>query len=585
MTAPLLILDVAHAAWAAWHARTSQSGAFDLLRAKLDGITRGRDRVILAVDLPPYERSSLFAGYKAKRVNDVDGRAAVKGFIAALRDAGWTLAGSRGHEADDVIATLVTQAKAAGVEVDVMTGDKDLWCLAPACGLYSMDGQRIDDAACVARFGVACSLLPDLLSIAGDTIDNIPGARGVGNDGAAKLLRAYGSLAAVLSQVPASADDIADASKELAKLRAKARRLPAEQERKDLDALADEAARQGELARLVAAVHASRADVELAARLVALRTDLPLDLAALIAACRADQEEKTDERRSEGASQGTDRGGNADGQAVDERGAPGARGSRDDGGDDLRCAGGRAAAQAQARAHAEGRSVNEAEYDALAAEDTRPLRPIEPEPRAAAPLAVRSPEPAPIAPFIQAQPARSKLPTMTLEEAMTSVPAALAGALVDAQGRVSRVAKDSTNTFHRYKYAAAEDMIDEARSALNAAGLALMSHWKVDQSAYTERETRTDRGDKTIVIVGRVVVSYTLIHKSGQALRWITSTPIIPENGRPEDKAEMAALTANLGYTLRQLLLIPRGDDDGNAVDQRDDRSYRPYQPPQRRTA
>lgn len=139
---------------------------------------------------------------------------------------------------------------------------------------------------------------------------------------------------------------------------------------------------------------------------------------------------------------------------------------------------------------------------------------------------------------------------------------ALMGALLKAQQAAKTVAKDSQNSYSKYAYASSDDVIAEARSALTGAGLVfLCTGWK----PVTEQA-----GDG--VMLARMVVDYALCHpESGEEMKTQTSTPIMPEKGRPEDKAEATALTYNLGYTLRGLLLIPRGDSDADA-DRRDDR-------------
>lgn len=143
----------------------------------------------------------------------------------------------------------------------------------------------------------------------------------------------------------------------------------------------------------------------------------------------------------------------------------------------------------------------------------------------------------------------------------------LAAALVEAQSHAQAVAKDSTNSFHRYKYASAEAVIEEARQALAAAGLALITTgWRFEPHASEEFSSAP---------IGRVHVKYRLLHTSGESVEFESSTPVISEKGRPADKAEATALTYNLGYFLRGLLLLPRVDES-EVVDARDDRQYTP---------
>ena len=129
----------------------------------------------------------------------------------------------------------------------------------------------------------------------------------------------------------------------------------------------------------------------------------------------------------------------------------------------------------------------------------------------------------------------------------TDPQAALAAALNKAQGAAGAVSKGSRNNFHKYKYASAEALIEEGRSALHGAGLAL-----VPDSQSIELGT----GDGLSVLKR----TYTLIHSGGGSLTMSQEWPIIPEKGRPMDKAVASAVTASLGYFLRDLLLMPRVD-------------------------
>ena len=131
----------------------------------------------------------------------------------------------------------------------------------------------------------------------------------------------------------------------------------------------------------------------------------------------------------------------------------------------------------------------------------------------------------------------------------------LAPALLEAQRKAQVVTKGARNRHQGYDYASAEAIIGEARAALNAACLVVLTlGWRA--------------------LDDRVLVTYVIMHSSGQHLRCECSTPVLPGKGRPEDKAEFASITANLAYFLRGLLLLPRLDE--NAIDQRDDRPAPP---------
>lgn len=144
----------------------------------------------------------------------------------------------------------------------------------------------------------------------------------------------------------------------------------------------------------------------------------------------------------------------------------------------------------------------------------------------------------------------------------------LCSALVDAQGFVSGVGKDKTNSYDHYKYASAEALIEEARTSLAKAGLAALCTGTVFEA---------DGESEDALNLGRLRCFYLLLHRSGQYMRFERSTPVLLQKiGRPEDKAEATASTYDLGYFLRGLLLLSRQDAGAEDVDQRDDSARAP---------
>jgi 5'-3' exonuclease len=121
----------------------------------------------------------------------------------ALAALGIAALGAPEHEADDVIATLAAQAT---MEVDVVTGDRDLFQVVDdARGvrvLYTARGvgkaEVIDAAALSARYGIAPAQYADFATLRGDTSDGLPGVPGIGEKTAASLLRTFGTLEALL---------------------------------------------------------------------------------------------------------------------------------------------------------------------------------------------------------------------------------------------------------------------------------------------------------------------------------------------------------------------------------------------------
>lgn len=136
----------------------------------------------------------------------------------------------------------------------------------------------------------------------------------------------------------------------------------------------------------------------------------------------------------------------------------------------------------------------------------------------------------------------------------------LVKALCAAQADVHSQAKDSANKYHGYKYVAMEDLVIEARRVLGLHGLAAtIGDVTLDRTAGAESDVAT--------------FACTLRHASGQAVSCVRQQYVLPEKGRPPDKALATANTFALGYWLRDLLLIPRVDDE---PDKRDDTAYQP---------
>jgi hypothetical protein len=145
----------------------------------------------------------------------------------------------------------------------------------------------------------------------------------------------------------------------------------------------------------------------------------------------------------------------------------------------------------------------------------------------------------------------------------------LAAGLLKAQAEAIPVGKASVNEHHGYKYVSAEDMISEGRAALRVGGLSLfVAGWRVEalEKPIASADGKSDAA-------ARVIVKYVLAHVSGQAYSWEASSYIIPGKGRPADKAELGAITANLAYAIRGLLLLPRVDEHV-AIELRDDREF-----------
>ncbi len=164
--------------------------------------------VVVAWDAGMSGREVTYDLYKAQRKPRPDLLREQWPHLMPLVEAfGYTNVKVEGYEADDVIASLVRQAREEGIEVMVVTGDRDAYQLVDE-GVRVMSTSRgitetkiYDRDAVEERYGVPPELITDLMGLRGDTSDNIPGVPGVGEKTATQLLQQFGSLEGVLSSV------------------------------------------------------------------------------------------------------------------------------------------------------------------------------------------------------------------------------------------------------------------------------------------------------------------------------------------------------------------------------------------------
>ena len=107
-----------------------------------------------------------------------------------------------GLEADDIIATLAVQAREAGGRVTIISSDKDLMQLVGGgvSMLDAMKNKHIDPDGVFEKFGVKPDKVIDVQALAGDSVDNVPGAPGIGIKTAALLINEYGDLDSLLAR-------------------------------------------------------------------------------------------------------------------------------------------------------------------------------------------------------------------------------------------------------------------------------------------------------------------------------------------------------------------------------------------------
>lgn len=164
--------------------------------------------IVVAFDVSRHSfRTDKYAEYKAGRSEtptDFKGQVSlVKEVLAALQIP---VVEKEGFEADDVIATLASQARDQGMSVLISSGDRDAFQLVDdqITVLYPRKGvsdlARMDPAAIEAKYGVPPQQYRDLAALVGETSDNLPGIPGVGPKTAAKWITTYGGVEGVIAR-------------------------------------------------------------------------------------------------------------------------------------------------------------------------------------------------------------------------------------------------------------------------------------------------------------------------------------------------------------------------------------------------
>jgi DNA polymerase I len=163
----------------------------------------GHRRMAVAFDRPePTFRHERFEDYKANRSAAPDILRQQMGLVREVVETlGISVLDLAGYEADDIIATLATQARDAGLDVIVVTGDRDVYQLVEdphVKVLYNRRGVSdyvlYDEEGIEGRTGVPPRLYLQYAALRGDPSDNLPGVPGVGEKTAAKLITTYGGI-------------------------------------------------------------------------------------------------------------------------------------------------------------------------------------------------------------------------------------------------------------------------------------------------------------------------------------------------------------------------------------------------------
>jgi len=156
------------------------------------------DGIVVSFDTPvPTERHRIYEEYKAQRPETprelVEQMPYIKKMISAFNIS---IFEAPGYEADDLLGTIAKRAASEGIDVFIVTGDKDMLQLVNnRVKIYDpMKDKVLDEEFVKEKFGVGPERITEFMALAGDAVDNIPGIKGVGEKTAKELLSEFESL-------------------------------------------------------------------------------------------------------------------------------------------------------------------------------------------------------------------------------------------------------------------------------------------------------------------------------------------------------------------------------------------------------
>lgn len=162
------------------------------------------DYMAVAFDLKaPTARHKMYAGYKATRHAMPEELAEQMPIIKdILKKMNITIIEKEGYEADDILGTLSKRAEKEGMEVTIVSGDRDTFQLAsknikiriPRTKMGKTETDIFDEDKVIETYGVTPKQMIEVKGLMGDTSDNIPGVPGVGEKTALNLIKEYGSI-------------------------------------------------------------------------------------------------------------------------------------------------------------------------------------------------------------------------------------------------------------------------------------------------------------------------------------------------------------------------------------------------------
>ncbi|HGO5853173.1 TPA: DNA polymerase I [Mannheimia haemolytica] len=218
---PLVLVDGSSYLYRAFHAfppltnrlgepTGAMYGVLNMLKSLISQVNPSHIAVVFDAKGKTF-RDELFEQYKSHRPPMPDDlRPQIEPLHRIIKALGIPLISIEGVEADDVIGTLAVQAAKDGKDVLISTGDKDMAQLVNdhIMLINTMNNTLLDREGVIEKYGIPPELIIDFLALMGDSADNIPGVKGVGEKTALALLQGIGSL----EQIYANLDQIATLS-------------------------------------------------------------------------------------------------------------------------------------------------------------------------------------------------------------------------------------------------------------------------------------------------------------------------------------------------------------------------------------
>lgn len=164
------------------------------------------DYIVFALDMKgPTFRNEIDPEYKAHRPPPPEELIAQLPIaISWVEQMGFATVSKSGYEADDMIASVAKMAKDQGMNVRIVSHDKDLYQMIDDGKIVVVDAIKrkdIDEAACIEKYGIRPNQFTDYQSLLGDSADNVPGVKGVGKVTAQKLLNEFDTLQGIYDHI------------------------------------------------------------------------------------------------------------------------------------------------------------------------------------------------------------------------------------------------------------------------------------------------------------------------------------------------------------------------------------------------